>query len=116
MDIDTYFNQRIINKKPERVGSELPSAHQIGDEIEIVLKDMDIIPGFIFAVNFAGDGAVRYDIAVPIATTSHYAVITNIRGSVRLKGENKSADELELISMEKLEPLIKRNLFHVVKP
>jgi hypothetical protein len=116
MDYQTWFNQRIATTAPVKMYVDLPSSFQIGDAIEILLtEDVAPIEGVVYAIKFSGNGAVSYDIAIPIKDAEHYTIITNIRGSMRPKGSDKTEQELQLIDLEEISPLIKRSLLHIVE-
>jgi len=116
MEYQTWFNQRIATIAPVKMEVDLPSSFQIGADIEILLsEDAPPISGVVYAVKFSGNGAVSYDIAVPIKDTEHYTIITDIRGSMRPKGSYIPEQELQLIDLEDIKPRLKRSLFHVVE-
>ncbi|MDP1722765.1 MAG: hypothetical protein Q8L37_06170 [Candidatus Gottesmanbacteria bacterium] len=115
LDYQTWFNQQIATTAPKKMDIDLPSQFQIGDEIEIVVNGLGIVSGTVFAIKFSGNGTVNYDLAIPIASTSHYTIINDIRGSMRKKGEDQSAEDLNLIGIEEILPNIKRSMFHLVE-
>lgn len=116
MSLTTWFNQRIANKSPTKMSIDLPSQFQIGEEIELVcLGDLSPIEGVVFAVKFAGNGTVNYDIAVPIKGTEHFTIITDIRGQMRKKGSLETADELKLVGIEEITPYLNQASLYVVE-
>lgn len=114
-EMTTYYNQRICNRKPSIGPIELPSAYQIGDAVESVLSDKPdgqevTVSGYVFAVKFAANGSVAYDLAIPIAgVDSHYTVISDIRGGLRKAGSNDAPDTLVEITPE-LKAAVRRSL------
>lgn len=117
LDMRTYFHEQVLCQKPERTAVELPSQFQIGDPVEIVLGDSsnDVIKGvFVYAVRFAGNGTVAYDLAVPTGTPGLYAVANRVRGSMRPAGSSSTAEELQLVQIEEILPAIKRSTFKVI--
>lgn len=101
-DFVTWFNQQMTSTRPPAAHMELPSNFQIGDEVEIVADNLDLVSGVVYAVRFAANGTVSYDLAVPIAGTSHFAIMEQVRGSMRAKGASDSAEDLSLIGVEEL--------------
>lgn len=115
----TYYDQRICNRKPSKGPIELPSAYQIGDAVESVLCDSPdgqevTVSGYVYAVKFAANGSVAYDLAVPISgVESHYTVITDIRGGLRRAGSNDEPDTLVEVTPE-LKAHVRRSLISSV--
>lgn len=125
----TYFGEQVICTRPEPAAVELPSQFQIGDAVEIVLGEEAnhavIFGAYVYAVRFAGNGTVKYDVAIPIPGTEFFAVANGVRGSLRPKGAQATAEELQLVPItaeglqlvpiEEIAPALRRSAFSVIQ-
>jgi hypothetical protein len=88
--LTTFYNQRLLNMKPEAGPLKLPSFYQIGDDVEFALEpeggETEIFSAVIYAVKFSGNGSVSYDLAVPVNGSSYFTIISDIRDGLRKAG------------------------------
>ena len=100
----TYYNQAFYRGPIETSSTKLPSHFQIGDQVILTLSESENVievVGYIFAVNFTSC-AVSYSVAVPTETPHTYAIVSGVRGGMRLFGADQSSNT-ELVDVQAVE-------------
>ena len=98
----TYYNQAFYRGPIETSSTKLPSHFQIGDRVIMTLSEnVTEVVGYVFAVNFTSS-TVSYSVAVPTETPHTYAIVSGVRGGMRLFGADQSSNT-ELVDVQALE-------------
>lgn len=128
----SWFGRQILSREEvhtDAINHKIPASMGPGDECTLFIQldeesprmeSLQAIDGYVVGVSIGARHAIYFDVAVPIKGTLFYAVINDVRGWIRPKGEITDPATGDLIGADVLEeamerPENKRRFFHVVK-
>lgn len=128
----SWFNGQILSREEvltSALNDDIPASLGPGDECSLYIQMDEQEPseetlqgfdGYVVGVSIKQRHAIYFDVALPIKGTLFYAVIKDVRGWVRSRGE-KTDPTGDLVSVQAVNAMLdqpenRRKLFHLVEP